>query len=101
MADKTIRKSELDKPERSMRKVVDACADCDCCRHIMDTSCFFFPEMYRLWDRERETGEKIAPAELRRLADLCHDRALCPRSNIREDIIPGKTAGALSHQTLG
>ena len=79
-------------PEESMREVVDACTDCDCCRYLMDTNCLFFPEIYKLWDREQETGEKITPGELRRLADLCNYCALCPCPNIREAIIKAKTA---------
>ncbi len=82
---------EIMTPEKAMRDVVDACTDCDCCRYIMDTNCLFFPEIYRLWDREMETGEKISSAELRHLADLCNYCALCPCPNIREDIIKAKT----------
>lgn len=78
-------------PEESMREVVDACTDCDCCRYLMDTNCQFFPEIYKLWDREQETGETITPKELRRLADLCNYCALCPCPNIREAIIKAKT----------
>ena len=29
-------------PERTARKIVMDCADCDCCRPIMDESCLFF-----------------------------------------------------------
>jgi glycerol-3-phosphate dehydrogenase subunit C len=57
----------------------------------MDTNCLFFPEIYKLWDREQQTGEKITPQELRRLADLCNYCALCPCPNIRESIIKAKT----------
>jgi glycerol-3-phosphate dehydrogenase subunit C len=78
-------------PEASIREVVDACTDCDCCRYLMDTNCLFFPEIYKLWDREQETGETITPKELRRLADLCNYCALCPCPNIREAIIKAKT----------
>jgi glycerol-3-phosphate dehydrogenase subunit C len=78
-------------PEKSMREVIDACTDCDCCRYLMDTNCLFFPEIYKLWDREQETGEKITPKELRCLADLCNYCALCPCPNIREAIIKAKT----------
>ncbi len=74
-----------------MRKVVDACTDCDCCRYILDTSCQFFPKIYELWDREKETGRQINAKELRQLADLCNYCALCPCPNIREDIITAKT----------
>lgn len=81
----------MDNAERLMREVVDACTDCDCCRYLMDTNCLFFPEIYKLWDREKETGEQITPKELRHLADLCNYCALCPCPNIREDIITAKT----------
>jgi len=81
----------MDNAEISMREVVDACTDCDCCRYIMDTSCLFFPKIFELWDREQETGEKITPKELRHLADLCNYCALCPCPNIREEIIAAKT----------
>ena len=81
----------MDDAERLMREVVDACTDCDCCRYLMDTNCLFFPEIYTLWDREKENGEQITPQELRHLADLCNYCALCPCPNIREDIITAKT----------
>ena len=74
-----------------MRRVVDDCTDCDCCRYIMDTNCFFFPKVYELWDREQETGEQITTRELRNLSDLCNYCALCPCPNIRDDIITAKT----------
>jgi glycerol-3-phosphate dehydrogenase subunit C len=81
----------LDDAEHLIRRVIDACTDCDCCRYTMDTNCLFFPEIYRLWDREKETGERITPGDLRRLADLCNYCALCPCPDIREDIITAKT----------
>ena len=80
-----------DAPERTTRKIVMDCADCDCCRPIMDESCLFFPELYRLYDQEVETGGKISPEELRRLVEKCNFCALCPCPNIRADIIRAKT----------
>lgn len=82
---------QTDSPEDLVRQVVDACTDCDCCRSIMDTSCLFFPEIYKLWDREQETGEQITAEELRRLVDFCNFCALCPCPDIRADIITAKT----------
>ena len=79
------------KPEDTIRSVVDACVDCDVCRYLMDTSCLFFPELYRLYDKEIETGEKGRPEELRQLVDLCNFCALCPCPNIRADIMQAKT----------
>ena len=81
----------MEDAEHLMRRVIDACTDCDCCRYTMDTNCLFFPEIYRLWDREKEIGERITPGDLRRLADLCNYCALCPCPDIREDIITAKT----------
>ena len=52
-------------PEKKARKVVDECADCDICRYLMDADCLFFPELYRLCDKEIDTGEEITSAELR------------------------------------
>ena len=92
MSDKEkIANYEEGRPEYLMRMVVDACTDCDCCRHIMDTSCQFFPKIYELWDREKATGKRINARELRQLGDLCNYCALCPCPNIREDIITAKT----------
>jgi glycerol-3-phosphate dehydrogenase subunit C len=78
-------------PERTARKIVMDCADCDCCRPIMDESCLFFPELYRLYDQEVETGQKTTPEELRLLVDRCNFCALCPCPNIRADIIRAKS----------
>ena len=79
-------------PEDRIKDVVDACADCDICRYLMDTTCFFFPELYRLYDREVETRKKITAEELRSLVDLCNFCAVCPCPDIRADIIQAKTA---------
>ena len=78
-------------PEKKARKVVDECTDCDICRFLMDADCLFFPELYRLYDKEVETGEKIAPEELRKLVDLCNFCALCPCPPVRANIIEAKT----------
>lgn len=86
-----MRSAEKVSPERAARQVLDACADCDVCRFLMDTSCLFFPELYRLYDRELEGGEKANPQELRRLVDLCNFCGQCPCPNIRAGIIEAKT----------
>lgn len=78
-------------PESTARMVVDACSDCDVCRFLMDSNCLVFPELYRLYDKEIETGEKISSDELRNLVELCNYCALCPCPNIRADIIKAKT----------
>ena len=78
-------------PEKASRKVVDDCADCDVCRFLMDSDCLFFPELYRLYDKEVETGEKITSEELRELVNLCNFCALCPCPPVRTNIIEAKT----------
>jgi glycerol-3-phosphate dehydrogenase subunit C len=78
-------------PQYMIRSVVDVCADCDVCRYLMDTSCLFFPELYRLYDKEMETRENAGPNELRHLVGLCNFCALCPCPNIRADIMQAKT----------
>jgi len=82
---------EKSSPEKKARKVVDECADCDVCRFLMDSDCLVFPELYRLWDKEIETGEKITSQELRNLVDLCSFCALCPCPPVRANIIEAKT----------
>jgi glycerol-3-phosphate dehydrogenase subunit C len=57
----------------------------------MDESCLMFPELYRLFDREKESGRKITSGELRRLVELCNFCALCPCPNIRADLLTAKT----------
>jgi glycerol-3-phosphate dehydrogenase subunit C len=78
-------------PEKTARQVLDACADCDVCRFLMDTSCLFFPELYRLYDREMEDRKPITSDELRRLVDLCNFCGQCTCPNIRAGIIEAKT----------
>jgi glycerol-3-phosphate dehydrogenase subunit C len=77
-------------PEKTAKEVLDACADCDVCRFLMDTTCLFFPELYRLYDREME-GRKITSEDLRRLVDLCTFCGQCTCPNIRAGIIEAKT----------
>jgi glycerol-3-phosphate dehydrogenase subunit C len=78
-------------PEKKTRKVIDECADCDICRFLMDADCLFFPELYRLYDQEIETGEKITSGALRNLVDMCNFCALCPCPPVRANIIEAKT----------
>ncbi|MBS3754075.1 MAG: hypothetical protein KGY56_00065 [Desulfobacterales bacterium] len=77
-----------------VRQVMDACADCNTCRFLMDESCLFFPELYRLYDKEKETGQPPAEKELHRLADMCTLCGLCPCPDIRADIVRAKIARA-------
>ncbi len=76
----------------SVRQVIDACADCDTCRFLMDESCLFFPELYRLYDREKETGQPPSEKDLHRLADRCTLCGLCPCPDIRAGIVRSKIA---------
>lgn len=78
-------------PEKTAREVLEACADCDVCRYLMDTSCLFFPELYRLYDRENEDRIPITSNELRHLVDLCTFCGQCTCPNIRTGIIEAKT----------
>ncbi|MGM0662747.1 MAG: heterodisulfide reductase-related iron-sulfur binding cluster [Thermodesulfobacteriota bacterium] len=87
----TVEDMERFPPEEAARQVLDAWADCDVCRFLMDTSCLFFPELYRLFDREFEGGEKATSHELRELVDLCNFCGQCPCPNIRSGIIEAKT----------
>lgn len=81
----------MNDPEKAARQVLDACADCDVCRFLMDTSCLYFPELYRLYDRESEEKIPITAAELRGLVDRCNFCGQCPCPNIRTGIIEAKT----------
>jgi len=82
---------EKSSPEKKARKVVDECADCDVCRFLMDSDCRMFPELYRLYDKEIESGVKITSEELRHLVDLCNFCALCPCPPVRANLIEAKT----------
>lgn len=82
-----------DSPEQMAQAVIDACSDCDVCRYLMEhTPCMFFPELYRLYDRETAQKHKPTPRELRQLVDLCNFCGLCPCPNIRSDIMKAKHA---------
>ena len=79
-------------PEAIVRSVIRACSDCDTCRHLMNEDCLFFPALYRLVDREVDTGRPSSDHELRALLELCTLCGLCPCPNIRTDVINAKTA---------
>lgn len=85
--------------QTAIREVVDRCSDCDTCRELMAGSCLFFPELFRLHDREKETGTPIRDRELQHLAALCTMCGLCPCPNIRADVIRGKSEQAI-HEGL-
>ena len=79
-------------PEDIARGVIDRCADCDVCRHLMDVNCLLFPELFRLFDGEKEEGKIIGRDELKSMIDLCNFCALCPCPNIRSEIMQAKAA---------
>jgi glycerol-3-phosphate dehydrogenase subunit C len=81
---------ETFRPEDRIRRVVEACTDCDVCRHLMPSECRLFEALYRLHDGA-QAGAPIAPADLRRLVDLCNYCGLCACPDIRADIIEAKT----------
>ena len=78
-------------PQQILRSVVALCADCDTCRPLMDKDCLFFPELYRLWDQEKESGVPLTEAELRGLMELCTLCGLCPCPRIPADILEAKS----------
>ena len=82
-----------DEPGRLARQVVDRCADCELCRDLMeDAPCLFFPQLFRLHDREKAENRKITSAELRGLLDLCNMCGLCSCPDVRTDIMRAKDA---------
>jgi glycerol-3-phosphate dehydrogenase subunit C len=81
----------------TIRKVLDACADCDTCRFLMDEGCLVFPELYRLYDEEKEHGRVISEHDLQRLSELCTLCGLCPCPDIRTNLIQGKAHRAQAH----
>jgi glycerol-3-phosphate dehydrogenase subunit C len=78
-------------PQDILRSIVELCADCDTCRTLMDQDCLFFPELYRLWDQEKEGGVPIAEAQLRHLVGLCTLCGLCPCPKIPADLMEAKS----------
>ncbi len=81
-----------DMPEREVRSVVDQCADCEQCREMMTEGCPFFPELYRLFDREKEKSLPITLGDLRSLVELCNFCGLCPCPDVRARIMEAKSA---------
>ncbi len=82
---------DITPPQDIIRSVVELCAGCDTCRTLMDQDCLFFPELYRLWDLEKESGITITEAELRSLVELCTLCSLCPCPKIPADLMEAKS----------
>jgi glycerol-3-phosphate dehydrogenase subunit C len=77
--------------EDKVRYWIERCADCDTCRTHLDEGCPVFPELYRLWDKEQETGEKISSPEMRSLIDLCNLCGICPCPEVPTSLMEAKT----------
>lgn len=76
---KTASTVRSDDAEIRTRKVINRCNSCGHCRELMvDTSCLFMPQLYRLVDREAAGGEPISSAEMKQLLDLCNTCGICP-----------------------
>jgi glycerol-3-phosphate dehydrogenase subunit C len=78
-------------PQEIIRGVLELCADCDTCRTLMVEDCLFFPELYRIWDKEKATGVPISEAEMRSLVELCTLCALCPCPKIPVEVMEAKS----------
>ena len=77
--------------EEKLRYEMNYCGGCDVCRDLLDNSCLVLPEIFRLYDREKETGEEITTDQLRNLVDLCNFCAVCPCRNLRQALLNAKT----------
>jgi len=80
------------KTEEKLMIELEACRECDVCRTLMDDSaCLVFNEMYALFDKESDTGEKISSEALQDLVELCNFCEICPCPNIRAALLTAKT----------
>ncbi len=77
--------------EDKLRYEINFCGGCDVCRDLLGNSCLVFPEIFRLYDKQRESGGEIRTEELRDLVELCNFCALCPCLNIRQALLGAKT----------
>ncbi len=78
-------------PQEIIRGVLELCADCDTCSTLMVEDCMFFPELYRLWDKEKVSGIPISEAEIRSLVELCTLCGLCPCPKIPMEVMDAKS----------
>lgn len=77
-------------PEKKIRDVVEACADCEQCRHMMASECLFFDALYRLQDEVKDHGRSLSTDDLRELVNFCTYCALCSCPDIRAGIVEAK-----------
>ena len=82
---------EKNNPQEILRGVMKLCAGCDVCRTLMEEDCAFFPELYRLWDQEKEQKVSITAAQLRHLTDLCTLCGICPCPKIPMQVMEAKS----------
>ncbi|MCA1743790.1 MAG: hypothetical protein LC631_07570 [Desulfovibrionales bacterium] len=78
-------------PEKTIRSVVDQCADCEQCRDTMTDVCPFFPRLYEIFDRERDGSFLADSKDLRGLVELCNLCGLCPCPDIRARVLKAKS----------
>ena len=79
--------------EDRARRVIDRCNGCGHCRELMvDSSCLFMPQLYRLVDREEAGGDPISATEMKSLLDLCNNCGICPCANVQTWIREAKDA---------
>jgi glycerol-3-phosphate dehydrogenase subunit C len=78
--------------QERLRYQIGKCRNCEACRELVGISCVVFEKMFRLADRERETGRPTSDDDLRHLVDLCHLCGMCPCSDVRTAILNVKTA---------
>ena len=77
--------------DRLREEIVSVCAVCEACKSLLDLSCLVFPELFKLVEQYRETGETIHTDQLRHLVNLCNFCALCPCLKFRAAVINAKT----------
>lgn len=78
-------------PQEILRGIMGLCTNCDVCRTLLEGDCAFFPELYSLWDREKEQKIPITDAQLRNLTELCTLCGMCPCPRIPIQVIEAKT----------
>lgn len=83
--------------EEKLRYWIERCADCDVCRTMLEEGCQMFPELFRLWDNEQETGTRITIDEMRHLIDLCNLCGICPCPEVPTSLMEAKTEFARRH----
>ena len=76
--------------EDKLRYWIERCADCDVCRTNMEEGCLMFPELFRFWDIQQETGKRITTDQVRHLTDLCNLCGICPCPEVPTALMEAK-----------